>query len=477
GWSRPEADDAFDPGIRLVRTGYRKVLPLVEHVRRGSPAERAGVRRDDLILLLNGRNVRDAQAYYKRLRTLSPDEPIDIVLRRGRTVLKLRLREARSRAVVAPSPNGEADELERRVPGDVASDKPSMPSGSESLHLLHATQEEFRLVVERLQPSIVRIDTVGGSYPTGGVAASSDDAADVRPGGPFRDSLGSSFVPAEGATTGIIYSSDGYIITSSLGFVRRPLLITVTLPDGRRLAAEQIARDQVRKIALLKVEASGLSVPQWSEYERLRVGQWAIALGRAFDTAGPSVTVGIVSALNRMSGNAVQTDAKLSPANYGGPLCDISGRVIGICVPMAQRPGELAGIEMYDSGVGFAVPIRRVNEIVETLKTGRSIYRGWLGISVRQHPLDGVVITEVALPSPMHDAGVHPGDILIAAEGKEIQSFDHLMKTLYMIPAGQQVELQLSRAGGEFSVAVTLARASELGSFPDPSHVRQPADE
>ena len=93
----------------------------------------------------------------------------------------------------------------------------------------------------------------------------------------------------------------------------------------------------------------------------------------------PALSVGIISAKNRMHSNAVQTDAKLSPLNFGGPLCDIHGRVVGITVPMAQRPGELAGVEMYDSGVGFAVPKHRLDAIVSELRTGRSFYRGWLG--------------------------------------------------------------------------------------------------
>ena len=169
-----------------------------------------------------------------------------------------------------------------------------------------------------------------------------------------------------------------------------------------------------------------------------------------------------------MRGNAIQTDAKLSPANYGGPLCDLHGRIIGICVPMAQRPGELAGMEMYDSGIGFVVGKQRVDEIVDELRMGRSFYRGWLGISADPHSFDGVVIARVANPSPMHQAGVKPGDKLIAAQGKPLKHFGHLIRALYMLPAGERVSLTLEYEGEPYDIDVTLARSMDLGPLAEP---------
>ncbi len=336
--------------------------------------------------------------------------------------------------------------------------------------LLRATQETFRGVAAQLRPSLVRIQTVGGSQPPERILTlddGEDPAERRRSQNPFRDSPGSGFVVADGPTTGIVYSSDGYIVTGSFNFVREPILITVTLADGRRLAADLIARDQVRKIALLKVSATNLPVPRWCDLRDVRVGQWAVALGLGFGGDAPSVTVGVVSALSRMHDNAVQTDAKLSPANYGGPLCDIHGRVIGICVPMAQRPGELAGIELYDSGIGFVIPKRRLDEIVAVLKTGQSFYRGWLGVQVDPRVPDAVVIHRLADPSPMLRAGVVPGDTIVAANGKPVHHFGDLVQALYMIPAGQQVHLQIEGEDAAFAVAVRLARNIELGPLPE----------
>lgn len=353
---------------------------------------------------------------------------------------------------------------------------------------LRASQVVFRSVVEKLRPCLVRIDTVGGAQPREVLLPT--DEEEGAPSGrrrasqnPFRDSPGSDFVIADGSTTGLIQSPDGYIITSSFNFVRDPVLISVTLPDGRRLAADLIARDHVRKIALLKVEATDLPTPVWKSRDEVRVGEWAIALGLGFGGAEPSVTVGIVSALSRMAGNAIQTDAKLSPANYGGPLCDVRGRVVGICVPMAQRPGELAGVELYDAGVGFVVFKERVEEIVARLKKGESFYRGWLGMVSDPSAPHAVIVRNVADPSPMRSAGIVPGDRIVRAAGQEISHFGQLVQTLNMLAAGDSVELDVEREGAIFSVTVTLARSADLGALPelsepfDPSAPLPPPDE
>lgn len=369
--------------------------------------------------------------------------------------------------------------MDSRSPAPTPEEHRSIIPSGDSYALLRATQEAFRDVATRMRPFLVRIETVGGSQPRGRLRLGDDDEQPQEEGpslpkrtdNTFRETLGSQFVVADGPTTGIVYSADGYIVTSSFNFVREPILISVALHDGRRFVAELVARDQVRKIALLKVDVTGqggeLPVPTWCDPSDVRVGQWAIALGLGFGGDEPSITAGIVSALNRMLGNAIQTDAKLSPANYGGPVCDIHGRVLGIGVPMAQRPGELAGIELYDSGVGFALPKDRIDEIVAVLKTGQSFYRGWLGIQIDRKVKGSVVISKMADPSPMRDAGVETGDKILGANGKALKHFGHLVQSLYMIPAGETVYLHIDRAGREFGVAVKLARNIELGALPE----------
>lgn len=346
--------------------------------------------------------------------------------------------------------------------------------------VLLATQEAFRQVAADMKPHLVRIETVGGSQPRGTINVGGEDDNDPEIPAAFRETLGSRFIVADGPTTGIIYSSDGLIITSSFNFVRDPVLISVVLGDGRRFTADLVARDQVRKIALLKIRATGLPVPTWSDPTDVRVGQWAVALGLGFGGEEPATTTGIISALRRMNGNAIQTDAKLNPANYGGPVCDIHGRIVGMAVPMGQRPGELAGLELYDSGVGFALPKHRVDEIVDTLKTGKSFYRGWLGVSIDASVSGAVAVANVASPSPMEKAGIEPGDFILSANDRPLKNFGHLVQALYLIPAGQTAKLRVRRDETEFEVEVTLARITELGplaTLAEPFDPSEPATE
>jgi len=203
----------------------------------------------------------------------------------------------------------------------------------DSFEVRLALQELFHRAFERASPWIVTVDTIGGAQQRDAVGdileAFRDDGTPPEES-PFQDTMGSNFLVADGPTTGIIYSSDGWILTSSFNFIRDPSHVTVRLADGRQFVAELVARDRVRKLAMLKVDGTDLPTPEWVSPAEIQVGRTALALGRGFGGNQPSVTVGIVSALNRMMGNAVQTDAKLSPANYGGPLIDLHGRCLGI---------------------------------------------------------------------------------------------------------------------------------------------------
>lgn len=207
----------------------------------------------------------------------------------------------------------------------------------------------FRAAVARVLPSVVVIETYGGAMP-------------ARPKGKRSKGKGGASVaqkPGDGPGTGLIISADGHILTSTYHFVRQQPVITVVLPDGSQHVARLLARDDRRKLCLLKIEdVRNLPVPVFADPAHLQIGQYAVAIGFGYGGDEPAISAGIVSALNRFAARAVQTDAKLSPANYGGPLIDIEGRVIGINVPLSPQADEtLGGTEWYDSGVGFAVPI------------------------------------------------------------------------------------------------------------------------
>jgi serine protease Do len=290
--------------------------------------------------------------------------------------------------------------------------------------------------VERVAPSVVSIETIGGLERVDDVLVNT------------------------GPTTGLIVSPDGYIVSSAFNFAQQPASIVVIFADGSRAAAKLVATDRSRMLTLLKVEGKhDLRVPEVSPPESWRVGQWSIAVGRTFDTARPNVSVGIVSALGRVWGKAVQTDAKISPSNYGGPLVDIHGRVMGVLVPLSpDKTGEAAGVEWYDSGIGFAVPLAHVLKIMPRLAKGKDLEAGMLGVTLKPGDkyADPPVLAGVRPNSPARAAGLAAGDTIVEAGGQAIISriqLTHQVQTRY---AGDRLHLVVLRDGKRLARDVEL---------------------
>lgn len=353
----------------------------------------------------------------------------------------------------------------------VAPDRPQVSP------LLEAQAEVFRAAAERVAPSVVTIETIGGTQPPARRLPNAP-GGQPRPGLPAPRPTGSGFVIADGPTTGLIYSADGLILTSAFNFVRDPSIITVVLPDGRRFVGELLARDEVRKLAMLKIEADNLPVPQWlDDPDDLRIGQWAIALGRGFGAVvadpgdrrpgrDPSLTVGIVSAVDRMGGLCIQTDANTSPANFGGPLIDIEGRVLGLCVPMGVGSSQMAGVEWYDSGVGFAIDRAQVERSARDLAVGHSLRRGLIGVALDTEVKEAVRIVGVADPSPAGRADLRVGDQITAIDGEPINNLRDLRRALQTRMAGEWIKLTIQRGETEFERELVLAVSEDLGSIP-----------
>ena len=157
--------------------------------------------------------------------------------------------------------------------------------------------------------------------------------------------------------------------------------------------------------------------------------------------------MGIISAKNRIGGRAIQTDANISPANYGGPLVDIQGRLIGICVPMNPRSqGVAAGVEWYDSGIGFAVPVDDFAKIIERLKDGRKILPAFVGIATTS-TADGVgmQVFGVTEGSAAEKAGMIAGYILLTINDVPINDMLRLRQVLNRFEAGQEISVSLNR--------------------------------
>ena len=307
-------------------------------------------------------------------------------------------------------------------------------------HLL--APKAFRASVRKVLPSVVTIESFGGL-----------STSAIRGTRGVRK-------PGDGPTTGLIVSPDGFIVTSTFNFIRRPPVITVILRDGSRHVAKLLGRDDTRKICLLKVDGmKDLTVPTFVRRSKLKVGQWAVSVGVGYGDSKPAMSAGIISAKNRISGRAVQTDANISPANYGGPLLDIEGRVIGICVPLHPQSQQVAsGVEWYDSGIGFAVPLAGADGLLAQLKAGKIIRPASLGVQVKTAGPDGsgVVVAKVQDGAAAGKAGVTAGDRILAINGEKILDVRHLLTVIGRFVAGDKIQLQVERAGKSLELKVTL---------------------
>ena len=217
---------------------------------------------------------------------------------------------------------------------------------------------------------------------------------------------------------------------------------------GDERVAKILGRDDTRKICLLKIDdVAGLVVPEMQPVQDVKVGQWAISLGVGYGDQTPAISMGIISAKNRVGGRAIQTDANISPANYGGPLVDIQGRLIGICVPMnPQSQAVAAGVEWYDSGIGFAVPVDDFAKIIERLKGGQRILPAFVGIQTGPVDGPGMRVNGVVEGSAADQAGLVKGDVLLAIDGEPINDMLRFRQVLNRFEAGQEILVSIKRA-------------------------------
>ena len=269
----------------------------------------------------------------------------------------------------------------------------------------------------------------------------------------------------EGQGSGFIISEDGYILTNNhvVGDVDK---ITVELKDGRTFTnAKLIGTDPDSEVALIKIEGDKFPVLPMGDSSKIEIGDWVIAIGNPFGLS-ETVTVGVISAVGRNNMHItkyedfIQTDAAINPGNSGGPLINLDGQVIGINTAIVSESGGYMGI-------GFAIPINMARSIGEQLKTDGKVSRGFLGLGAQDVDADaaglldlkdatGIVIAEIVSGSPADKAGLKVNDVILAINGKKIQSYDAFRNEVAMLSPGSKVRLEISRGGKTRELTATL---------------------
>jgi serine protease Do len=267
-----------------------------------------------------------------------------------------------------------------------------------------------------------------------------------------------------GAGSGVVLTSDGFILTSAHVVAGPGRAGRAALTDGRELSFQVIGSDPFSDLAVLRADADDLTAAELGDADALKVGQLVIAVGNPHGFES-SVTAGVVSALGRSlparSGrairfvdNVIQTDAALNPGNSGGALADSSGRVIGINT-------AVAGV-----GLGLAVPINEATRrVIGALMTDGRYRRAWIGIAGGPRPLPprvaaklgrvgGVEVVEVVEGSPAEQAGIRPEDLIVAVNEQPVEGVDDLLRRLAGELIGTVVRVDLLREGAEHAVDV-----------------------
>lgn len=267
--------------------------------------------------------------------------------------------------------------------------------------------------------------------------------------------------------SGVIVSSDGYIITNN-HVIEQAEEIKVTLYDKKSFKGKIVGSDPKTDIAVIKINAGNLPTAAWADSDKLQVGEFVLAIGNTFGLSH-TVTMGIISAVGRASvgitdyEDFIQTDAAINPGNSGGPLVNIKGEIIGINTAIFSKTGGYQGI-------GFAVPSNLVRSVMEDLiKYGKKT-RGWLGVSIQRltpelaekfgiKDLDGALVGDVVKGSPAEKAGIMRGDIVLEYNGKKVKDADSLRNTVAQTKAGVQVNIKILRKGKEYNLAVTITES------------------
>lgn len=330
---------------------------------------------------------------------------------------------------------------------------------------------DFTAAAEKATPAVVHITSVQQSA----TASNSPDMEQIPEF--FRDFFGDRFQqspqqqgPRMGAGSGVIISSDGYIVSNN-HVVADADELTVVLVDNRSYTAKVIGTDPTTDLALIKIDEEDLPYLTFSNSDQVKIGEWVLAAGNPFSYLNSTVTAGIVSAKGRSIGilrnedgtsieSFIQTDAAVNPGNSGGALVDIDGNLIGINTAIASRTGSYVGYS-------FAVPSNIAKKVVEDLKEYGTVQRGFLGVSIvginaavaDEYDLDvnqGVLVREVVENGSAEEAGIEEGDIITQVDEKRILRNSDLLSYIGRKRPGDQVEVTVNRDGDLKTFEMTL---------------------
>jgi serine protease DegQ len=271
---------------------------------------------------------------------------------------------------------------------------------------------------------------------------------------------------AFGLGSGVIISARGYILTNQ-HVVEAADEIEVALADGKKFAARVVGNDPETDLAVLKIDAQNLPAITLGQAENLRVGDVVLAIGNPLGV-GQTVTMGIVSALHRTGlsintfENFIQTDAAINQGNSGGALIDSSGNLVGVNTAILSQTGGSIGI-------GFAIPVSTAKQVMEQLIATGAVTRGWVGVELQEITADlaesfklsttaGVLVAGVQRGSPADGAGIKPGDIVVAVDGKQVRDPDSLRNMIVALVPGRQTTLKLKRGRNELELQVQVGK-------------------
>jgi serine protease Do len=292
----------------------------------------------------------------------------------------------------------------------------------------------------------------------------------------FRDFFGQDFpglrMPLEERKTslgsGVVVGADGLIVTNN-HVIEHARQIAITLSDRRRFRATLVGTDPLTDIAVVKVDARGLPTLPWGDSSQARVGEYVVAIGNPFQL-NQTVTMGIISATGRSNVGIVdyedfiQTDAAINPGNSGGALVDTRAQLIGINTAIYSETGGYQGI-------GFAVPANLARDVVQQLAEKGRVVRGWVGITRIADVGDeaaarlgvdanqGALVMELLRRSPADRAGLQPGDVVLAVDGRAIDGAAQLRNELARAAVGSDIRLSLVRDGRRSEVKVHVEEA------------------